>query len=55
MPAAGGQHLLVVLADKRRLSPWLAAADLCLPSLCGMDIGYLGHYILIVGGPCWRC
>lgn len=41
------QAIVLVLVDKRRLDPWLMAADLCLPSLCG-DLGYTGHYILLV-------
>eukprot|EP00197_Chlamydomonas_leiostraca_P005328 CAMPEP_0202860038 /NCGR_PEP_ID=MMETSP1391-20130828/1915_1 /ASSEMBLY_ACC=CAM_ASM_000867 /TAXON_ID=1034604 /ORGANISM="Chlamydomonas leiostraca, Strain SAG 11-49" /LENGTH=238 /DNA_ID=CAMNT_0049539165 /DNA_START=260 /DNA_END=972 /DNA_ORIENTATION=- len=46
--------LVLVLVDKRRLDPWLAAADACLPyALCGLAgsdvVGYTGHYILLVG------
>jgi len=41
--------LVIALVDKRKLDPWLMAADMCLPTLCGMDLGYTGHYILIVG------
>jgi hypothetical protein len=40
---------VIALVDKRRLSPWLAAAEFCLPVLCGMDIGYTGHYVVISG------
>ncbi len=36
--------------DKRKLDPWLVATDMCLAAyLCGMDMGYTGHYILLVG------
>ncbi|KXZ46980.1 hypothetical protein GPECTOR_39g474 [Gonium pectorale] len=44
-----GDCLVIVLVDKRKLDPWLMAADLCLPALCGMDLGYTGHYVLLVG------
>ncbi|GIM15442.1 hypothetical protein Vretimale_18213 [Volvox reticuliferus] len=44
-----GSCLIIVLVDKRKLDPWLAAADLCLPALCGMELGYTGHYVLLVG------
>ncbi|GLC36565.1 hypothetical protein PLESTM_000460800 [Pleodorina starrii] len=44
-----GSCLVIVLVDKRKLDPWLAAADMCLPSLCGMELGYTGHYVLVVG------
>lgn len=37
------------MVDKRKLDPWLMAADLCLPALCGMDLGYTGHYVLLAG------
>ncbi len=40
---------MITLVDKRRLDPWLAAADLCLPALCGMELGYSGHFLLIIG------
>lgn len=40
-----GDALVLVLLDKRRLDPWLAAADACLPyALCGMDMGYAGGW-----------
>ncbi|GIL62564.1 hypothetical protein Vafri_16759, partial [Volvox africanus] len=44
-----GGCLIIVLVDKRKLDPWLAAADMCLPALCGMELGYTGHYVLLVG------
>ncbi|EFJ51379.1 hypothetical protein VOLCADRAFT_57258, partial [Volvox carteri f. nagariensis] len=44
-----GSCLIIVLVDKRKLDPWLAAADMCLPALCGMELGYSGHYVLLVG------
>lgn len=34
---------MIALVDKRRLDPWLAAADMCLPALCGMELGYAGE------------
>ncbi|KAJ9522911.1 hypothetical protein QJQ45_023701 [Haematococcus lacustris] len=53
---ASRHSLLLVLVDKRKLEPWLAAADACLPyALCGLGgayvagLGYTGHYLLIVG------
>ena len=33
---------MIVLVDRRKLDPWLSAADMCLPALCGIDIGYAG-------------
>ncbi|GFR50726.1 hypothetical protein Agub_g12983 [Astrephomene gubernaculifera] len=45
-----GECLIILLVDKRKLDPWLAAAaDMCLPALCGVELGYLGHYVLLVG------
>lgn len=45
-----GKFLIIMLVDKRRLCPWLAAADLCLQAaFCGVEFGYTGHYILLIG------
>lgn len=58
---------VVVLVDKRRLDPWLAAADTCLPyTMCGFAgsdvVGYTGgspshtslHVCLATMLPCER-
>jgi len=39
---AGGQHLVIALVDKRKLT---ARMDLC----CGISDSYTGHYILLCG------
>lgn len=39
---SGGQHLVIVLVDKRKLA---GRVDLC----CGISGGYTGHYILLCG------
>ncbi len=58
-----GGCLIIVLVDKRKLDPWLGAGEpgssggmggmsmsMCLPAvLCGMELGYAGHYVLLVG------
>lgn len=46
-----GNHLAIVLVDKRKLDPWQAAADLCWNSMTGYTsaTSYTGHYILLVG------
>ncbi len=45
-----GSTLAIVLVDRRKLDPWLVAADMCLPyAFCGMDPGYTGHYVLLSG------
>lgn len=43
-----GACLVIALVDKRKLDPF---TDACmgLPTLCGIDAGYTGHYIVIVG------
>lgn len=44
-----GACLVIALVDKRKLLDPYTEACMVLPALCGIDAGYTGHYILIIG------
>lgn len=43
-----GDRLVIALVDKRKIDLWVSG-EVRLESLVGMDDGYAGHYVLIVG------
>jgi hypothetical protein len=43
-----GACLVIALVDRRKLEPSMDAC-MYMPTLCGIDAGYTGHYILIIG------
>lgn len=44
-----GRHVMIVLMDKRLISALLATSGVSLPAMLGLELGYQGHYVLIVG------